>query len=176
MRAMTWVAAALVLAFATACDDRNRDQTADRMENAADETGDAIREGADDAGDAANEAADDVGDAVDDATDGLGDYSFERRDEFRSQVNERLAALDRELAEAERDVNEDASEARTEAVAAAREARRAVDRSIDRIGDATRDNWDALRHEIGDALSTAELRVRELRPDSKPMGGTGGPS
>ena len=172
MRAMTWVAAALVLAFATACDDRNRDETADRVDNAAEEAGAEIREGADQVGDAAGNAADDAEDAID----GLDDYSFERRDEFRRDVNERLATLDRELAEAERDVNQDASDARVEAVAAAREARRAVDRSVNRIGDATSDGWEALRKEIGDALSAAELRVRELRPDAKPMGGTGGPS
>jgi Xaa-Pro aminopeptidase len=59
------------------------------------------------------------------------------------------------------------------AVAAARDARNVVERSLERIGGATRDNWEALREEIGDALSTAELRVRELRPDAKPMGGTG---
>ena len=172
MRAMTWVAAALVLAFATACDDRDRNQTADRVDNAADEAGAALREGADDGGDAARDAADDAEDAVD----GLDDYSFDRRDEFRRNVNERLANLDRELAEAERGLNEDAAEGRAEAVAAARDARRAVDRSVDRIGSATRDGWDSLRDEIGDALSAAELRVRELRSDAKPMGGTGGPS
>ena len=176
MRAMTWVAAALVLAFVTACDDRDRNETASQVDNAAEETGAEIREGAEDVGDAADEAADDVGDAADDATDGLDDSSFERRDEFRRDVNERLAALDRELQAAEGDLNEDASEARVEAVAAAREARRAVDRSVDRIGDATRDGWEGLREEISDALSAAELRVRELRPDAKPMGGTGGPS
>jgi phosphate uptake regulator len=113
---------------------------------------------------------------VDDAIDDLEDYSFERREEFRREVRTRLDALDRELAQSERDLNEDASEARVEAVAAAREARRAVGRSFERIGDATRDNWETLREEIEDALEAAELRVRELRPDAKPMGGTGGPS
>ena len=198
MRAMTWAAAALVLAFATACDDRSRSDTANRADNAAEEVGADIREGADDAGDAvsgaaddtrdaagdaaddvgdaAGNAADDVGDAVDNATDGLDDYSYDRRDDFRSDVQKRLDALDRELEAAEGDLNADASQTRKDAVAAAREARQAVDRSFGRVGNATRENWDGLREEIGDALGAAELRVRELRPDSKPMGGTGGPS
>jgi phosphate uptake regulator len=165
MRATTCLAAALVLAFATACDDRDRDETASRIDTATEGAGAEVREG-----------ADDVGDAVDDAIDDLEDYSFERREEFRREVRTRLDALDRELAQSERDLNEDASEARVEAVAAAREARRAVGRSFERIGDATRDNWETLREEIEDALEAAELRVRELRPDAKPMGGTGGPS
>ena len=38
MRAMTWVAAALVLAFSTGCKDRDRDDTASRIDNTADET------------------------------------------------------------------------------------------------------------------------------------------
>jgi hypothetical protein len=84
--------------------------------------------------------------------------------------------MDRELADAERNLNEDASEARVKAVAAARDARRSAESSFDRIGNATAATWDDLRREIRDALSAAELRVRELRPDSKPMGGTGGPS
>jgi hypothetical protein len=184
MRTMTCLAAALVLAFATAC-DRDRNETADRTENATDETGAAVREGADDVGDAAEGAANEVGDAadaaadeVDDATDNVDDddYGFERRDEFRTAARERLDALDRELAESERHLNEDASEARVEAVTAARDARRTVERSLERIGDATRGNWNSLRDEIDDALDAAELKVRTLRPDSKPMGGTGGPS
>jgi hypothetical protein len=176
MKAMTCVAAALVLAFAAACGDRDRDETAGRIDTAAEETGAEVREGADDVGDAAEEAAGDVGDAVDDAADDLDDYTFERRDEFRQKVRARLDALDRELAESERDINEDASEARVKAVAAARDARNAAERSLERIGEATSDTWESLRAEIDDALDTAELRVRELRPDTKPMGGTGGPS
>ena len=75
MRAMTCVTAALVLTFAAACDDRDRDETASRIDTAGEEVGAAVREG-----------AEDVGDAVDDATDDLDDYSYERRDEFRRDV------------------------------------------------------------------------------------------
>lgn len=171
MRAMTWVTAALVLAFATACNDRERDDTAN-IDNAAEEAGAEIREGAEDVGDAAENAAEETGEAVDEATDDLGDASFERRDEFRNEVQERLDALNRELAEAEKGINDDAADARVEAVGAAREARDALKRSLDRIGNATRDNWASLKDEIDDALNAAELRVRELRPDANPMGGT----
>jgi hypothetical protein len=213
MKAMTWVAAALVLAFATGCNDRDRDDTAGRIDDAAEETGAETREAVDDAGDATAEATDevgdaagDVGDATDDAADDVGDAasdagnavknaaegagdavddapdkllndrSFEQRDEFGRDMRERLAALDRELTEAERTIGQDASEAQTKAVAAARDARNAAGRSLERLGTATEANWDALRDEIDDAVDAAEARVRELRPDVKPMGGTGGPS
>ena len=84
--------------------------------------------------------------------------------------------VDQIVDEDERTVGQDASEAQVKAVAAARDARAAAERSLDRIGNATRENWDALRDEIDDAADAAEARVRELRPDVKPMGGTGGPS
>ena len=205
MRAMTWVAAALAVAFATGCKDRDRDDTASRIDNTAEETGAEAREGAGDVGDATADAADDVGDAtenaaedagntaedagkavtnaaedvgdaVDDAPDKLDDESFEQRAEFGREAHGRLDAVDRELADAERTIGKDASEAQVKAVAAARDARNAAERSLDRIGSATRENWDALRDEIDDAVDAAEARVRELRPDVKPMGGTGGPT
>jgi sugar-specific transcriptional regulator TrmB len=113
---------------------------------------------------------------VDDAPDNLDNESFEKRDEFGREVRERLATVDRELSETERSIGKDASEAQTQAVAAAREARDAAQRSLERLGSATRENWNALRDEIDDAVDAAEVRVRELRPDVKPMGGTGGPS
>ena len=73
-------------------------------------------------------------------------------------------------------MSKDASEAQVKAVAAAREAHDAAEKSLARLDSATRDTWDALRDEIDDAADAAEARVRELRPDTKPMGGTGGPS
>jgi hypothetical protein len=73
-------------------------------------------------------------------------------------------------------MSKDASEAHVKAVAAARDARTAAGKSLARLDSATRENWDALRDEIDDAVDAVEARVRELRPDAKPMGGTGGPS
>jgi hypothetical protein len=73
-------------------------------------------------------------------------------------------------------MSKDASEAQVKAVAAARDAQNAAEKSLARLDSATRATWDALRDEIDDAADAAEARVRELRPDTKPMGGTGGPS
>ena len=164
MRAMTCAAAALVMAFMLGCDDRERQDAAGRIDNAAEETGDEMREGAEEVGDAAEDAADD-----------LGDYSYDRREEFRQDVRTRLDQLDTELAQLEREIDEDATQAHKNGVAAARKARSAAERNFERLGDATAANWEELKGDATEALEAAELRLRELRPDAKPMGGTGGP-
>jgi hypothetical protein len=161
---MAWTAAALMLAFTAACNDRDRQDTASRIDNAAEEAGRDIREG-----------AEDVGDAAEDAVDDLDAYSYERRDEFRSDVRQRLNRMDDELAEFERDAKAGADSARQDAVAAARDARQAVDRDLERLDDATAANWEELRHRVSEALDSAHHRLRALSPDAKPMGGTGGP-
>ena len=165
MRAMSCAAATLVVAFTLACGDRDRQDTADRVGDAAQEAGEEIRHGAEHAGDAAEDAVDDV-----------ENYSYERRDEFREDVRERLDRMDEELADLERGINKYAAEARVRAVAEAREARSALGRSFERLTTATEANWEELKREVSESLDAAELRLRELRPDAKPMGGTGGPT
>ena len=54
-------------------------------------------------------------------------------------------------------------------------SRAAADRNADRLGAATRDSWDELRRRVSESLDSADQRIRALRPDAKPMGGTGGP-
>jgi phosphate uptake regulator len=183
MRAMTCAAAALMVAFVMACGDRERqdtdsraDNAAEGIDNAAEETGDAVGEGARDVGDATEEAAEDTKDAADDATDDVRESSWDRRDEFRAEVRERLEAMDRELKQLESDLGDDATELRVKAVAEARDARRAVERNVDRLGNATAANWEELKREVKTSLDSAERKLRGLRPDAKPMGGTGGPS
>jgi len=146
MRATACAAAALMFAFTAACEDRDRRDTASRTDNAAE-------------------------DAVDD----LRGYSYERRDEFRRDVRERLDRMDEELAELERDTGEGADQARRDAVAGARRARQAVDDDVDRLRDATASNWDELKVRVSEALDSADRQLRALRPDAKPMGGTGAP-
>src|SRR5687768_2007858 len=97
MRAMSWVAAALVLAFASACEDRDRDDTASRIDNTAESVGDDAREGAEDVGDDVENAAEEA----------VGAYSYDRRDEFRRDVRERLDAVDRDLTDAKAAVGEE---------------------------------------------------------------------
>jgi hypothetical protein len=162
---MTWAAAALMFAFTAACNDRDRQDTATRVDNAAEEAGDDVREGAEDVEKTAEDAADDV-----------RGYSYERRDEFRRDVRERLDRMDEELAELERTAREGADQARQDAVAAARDARRAVDADVDRLEEATESNWEELKLRVSEALDSADRQLRALRPDAKPMGGTSGPN
>jgi hypothetical protein len=188
MRAMTSAVAALVVAFAMAC-DRDRQDTTSRLDNAAEETGADVREGTENAGDAVSEGAEDVGDAAREGASDAGgaaregvqvvkdvandaNESYAQRDEYKREVRERLDRMDQELAELERD----APAGRADAVAAARDAREAVGRSFERLGTATESNWVELRRDVSESLSAAEQQVKALRSDAKPMGGTGGPS
>ncbi len=77
------------------------EDAADKTENAAENAADKTEDAAKDAGDKAGDAADDAGNAVEKAADevGISSYSYERRDAFRKDVDERLAAMDKELAE-----------------------------------------------------------------------------
>jgi hypothetical protein len=183
MRAIACAAAVLMVAFTLACNDRDRQDTASRIDNAAGETGDAVREGADDtedavekAGDATEEAAEDTKDAAEDAKDDVRDNSYAKRDEFRLEVQSRLDAMDRELEQLEGQLGKDAADARVKGVAAARDARQAAGKSFDRLANATEANWEAVRKEVSRALDTADRQLRALRPDANPMGGTGGTS
>jgi hypothetical protein len=183
MSPMACAAAALMLTFTVACNDRDRQDTSSRMDNAAEEAGKDVREGAEDventaekAGAEVREGARDAGNAAEDAVDEVRGYSYQRRDEFRRDVRERLDRMDKELAEFERAAGEDAGEARQDAVAAARGARQAIDRNVDRLSQATESNWDELKRRVSESLDSADRALRALGSDAKPMGGTGGPS
>ena len=207
MRTIAWVAAALAVAFTTACADRDRrdadTDSADRVEAAGDTSG-AVREGAvktedtaedaaDKVGDATKDAADKVGDAAKDAGDkadtaandaagtvekaadelGISSYSYERRDAFREDVDNRLVAMDKELAELRQGVNAEAAETYIKAVAAAGETRKAVGRDVDRLAGATAANWDEVQGDVRASLDSLTRQLRALRPDANPMGGAG---
>jgi phosphate uptake regulator len=161
---MACAVAALLFTVTTACDDRDRRDTGARVDDAAEEAGQEVREG-----------VEEVGDVAEDAVDDAGAYSYERRDEFRRDIRERLDRMDQELAEVERDTKAEANEARRNAVSEARDARSAVDRHLERLGAATAETWDEARLRVSESLDSAERAVRALRPDAKPMGGTGGP-
>jgi hypothetical protein len=183
MRPMACAAAALMFAFTVACKDRDREDTASRIDTAAEETQAAAREGAEDVENAAeeagrdvHEAAEDTDNAVEDAVDELRGYSYERRDEFRRDVRERLVGMDEELAELERTTTAGADQTRRDAVAAARDARQAIDRSLERLSEATESNWDELKSRVSEAVVSADRQLRALRPDAKPIGGTSGPN
>ncbi len=186
MRTIAWVAAALAVAFTTSCADRDRRDAGadagDRVEAAGEQAGGEVREGASEVEDAAKDAGDEVGDAADDAGNavekaadeaGVSSYSYERRDAFREDVDERLAAMDKELAGLGQGINENAADSHTKAVVAARETRKAVGRKVDRLAGATAANWDQLQNDVRKSLSSLDRQLRALRPDAKPMGGTG---
>ena len=147
MKAMACAAAVLMLALSTACKDRDDRDTASRLDNAAGDVGNA----AEDAGNSVEEAGKDVGDAASDAGDKVSEAasdtkraakdavnsSYEKRDEYRTEVRERLARLDAELAELGRDTKAGTQKVRVDALAAAREARQAAGRAADKLGNAT---------------------------------------
>jgi hypothetical protein len=179
MRTIAWVAAALAVAYTTGCGDRDRrDAGADaayRADSAGEQATAEVREGAARTEDKIDDAADDAGNAVEKAADkaGVSSYSYERRDAFREDVDERLAAMDKELADLGHAVNQDATEAYTKSVAAARETRKAVGRNVDKLSGATAATWDELEHDVRVSLDSLDRQLRALRPDAKPMGGAG---
>ena len=166
MRKAAWVGAALAVALTAGCKDRDHRDADDQVAAAADRTGNAVDSAAHDVGDAAKDAANDVSDKV-------GATPYERRDDFRHEVDVRLAALDKELADLRSHVNKDATETYRNAVAAARETRRTVGADVDRLAGATAANWDELKTQVNVSLDSLDRQVRALRPDAKPMGGAG---
>jgi hypothetical protein len=184
MRTVAWIGAALALALTTGCNDRDRGDVGDRVEATGERAGDEIQEGADRTGNAVEDAADDVGDAAEDAGaevkeaardvgDEVGVTSYERRGEFRREVDERLAQMDEEIAELRKGVNDDATDAYRSSVVAVRETRRTVGQDVDRLAGATAATWDDLRSKARASLDSLERQLRALRPDARPMGGTG---
>ena len=126
MRKAAWVGAALAVALAAGCKDRDHRDADDQAAATADRAGNAVDSAAHDVGDAAKDAGNDVKEAANDVGDKFGATSYERRDEFRHEVDERLAALDKELADLRSHVNKDATATYRKGVAAARETRRTV--------------------------------------------------
>jgi len=168
-----WIGVALALALTTGCKDRDHRDADDQAAATADRAGNTVDSAADKVGDAAKDAANDVKDAAKDAGDKLGATPYERRDEFRHEVDERVAALDKELADLRAHVNKDATESYRNGVAAARETRRTVGADVDRLAGATATNWDQLKTRVSVSLDSLDRQVRALRPDARPMGGSG---
>jgi len=173
MKKVAWVGVALALALTAGCKDRDHRDADDQAAAAADRTGNAVDSAADAVGDAAKEAGNDVKDAANDAADKVEATSYDRRDEFRHDVDERVAALDKELADLRAHVNKDATESYRNAVAAASDTRRTLRADVNRLSTATAANWDELRTRVSVTLDSLDLQLKALRPDAKPMGGAG---
>jgi hypothetical protein len=158
MRQITCATLSVLIAAAFACSPRDRQETADRTEEAAQDVGDAAREGADEVREGAREAR---------------DFTYAERNDFRRDIDTRLEGLDREIAELERDTKRGADKARDSAVANIRMARKAVDRDLDRLGSATENSWDDVKRAVNGSVYSLQEAVRRTRPDARPMGGTG---
>jgi membrane-associated HD superfamily phosphohydrolase len=158
MRQITCAGLAIIIATALACSPRDRQETANRTEEAAQDVGDAAREGAEEVREEAREAR---------------DYAYAQRADFRRDIDRRLQGIDAEIAQLERDTKRGADKARDSAIAEIRTARKAVSRDLDRLGAAAESNWDELTRTVNESVYTLQEAVRRQRPDARPMGGTG---
>ena len=158
MRQITCATLSVLIAAAFACSPRDRQETANRTEEAAQDVGDAAREGAEEVRDEARDAR---------------DYAYAQRTDFRRDIDLRLQGLDQEIAQLERDTKRGVDKARDSALAEIRTARKAVNRDLDRLGAATESSWDELKGTVNESVYTLQEAVRRQRPDARPMGGTG---
>ncbi|MDF3052121.1 MAG: hypothetical protein K0S19_226 [Geminicoccaceae bacterium] len=158
MRQITCAGLAIIIATALACSPRDRQETANRTEEAAQDVGDAAREGAEEVREEARDAR---------------DYAYAQRADFRRDIDRRLQGIDAEIAQLERDTKRGADKARDSAIAEIRTARKAVNRDLERLGAAAESNWDELKRTVNESVYTLQEAVRRQRPDARPMGGTG---
>lgn len=155
MRQMICAAAVLLMAATLGCSPRDRRETASSLDTAATDISRDVEEGAEE------------------ARDEFREYSYDRRTEFRRDVDARLQRLDEEIAELERSTKRGVDKARDSAVVHIRGARRAVARNLDRFGSATERTWDDVKRSISTAVDSLDLALRGQQPDARPMGGTG---
>ena len=151
------------------------EDAADKVGDATKDAGDKVADATKDAAHKADTAAHDAAGTVEKTADELGisSYSYERRDAFREDVDKRLVAMDKDLAELRQGVNRDAADTYVKAVAAAGETRKTVGRDVDRLAGATAANWDEVQGHVRASLDSLNRQLRALRPDANPMGGAG---
>jgi hypothetical protein len=158
MRHMTYAAAAVLMAAASACSPRDRQETATQADSAAADVRDAAREGAEEVREEAREAR---------------EYAYAQRNDFRRDIDLRLKGLDEQIAQLERDTKRGVDKARDSAIVNLRAARNAVDRNLARLASATESNWDEVKRSVNESVYALQEAVRRQLPDAKPMGGTG---
>jgi hypothetical protein len=155
MRQITCAGIAVLMAALLGCSPRDRRETASSLDSAAVDVSQDVEAGAEE------------------AREELGAYAYDRRDEFRRDVDMRLQQLDQEIAELERTTKRGLDKARDTAMVRIRGARQAVNRNLDRFGQATERTWEEVKSNISAAVDSLNLAVRSQRPDARPMGGTG---
>jgi hypothetical protein len=165
MRQMTYASTAVLLGLTFACSPRDRRDTATVADTASVTDTVSLDSAAIDTsrGNPVRDVKEDV----------AGDYSYDRRAQFKQDINLRLQRLDQEIADLKRTAKRDTDQARDTAVVHIRDARRSVDRSLQRLAGVTESTWDDVRSSINRAVDSLDLAVRAQRPDAKPMGGAG---
>ena len=160
MRLLTRAAMAVLVVSAFACRDRDRDETATRIDSAATDVKQDVREGVADARDEVRAGARD-----------LGSYTWAERENFRGDVRQRLANIDGQIDQLTQDARTSGSTINDRAVADIRASRKALDRRLGKLDDAAEDNWNDLRDGVDKSLEGLRARLAELTRTGGPMGG-----
>ena len=160
MRLLTRAAMAALVVSAFACRDRERDETASRIDSAATDVGRDVREGAADARDEVRAGARE-----------LRSYTWSEREEFRNDVRQRLTDIDGQIDQLAHDASISGSTISDRAVADIRASRKALDRRLAKLDDAAENNWNDLRDGVDKSLEGLRARIAELTRTGGPMGG-----
>lgn len=155
MRQIIGAAAAVLMVTTLGCNPRDRRETASSLDSTTADVAQEVEE-------SANEAREE-----------FRDYGYDRRSEFRRDVDLKLQKLDNEIAELERTTKRGVDKARDSAVVRIRGARSAVNRRLERFGTATANTWEEFKRDITAAVDSLDREVRTQRPDARPMGGVG---
>jgi ABC-type transporter Mla subunit MlaD len=169
MNQYTYAAVALLVAATLGCNPRDRRDTASSADTVAADVSQETRE----AGREVREAGREVQEAARDVRDEVGGYTYERRAEFRRDVDARLQRADQELAELERGTKKGLDRARDSVIVNTRALRKSVDRNLDRARSATAATWNDVQNAVSRSVDSLELALRSLRSDARPMGGAG---
>jgi hypothetical protein len=160
VRLWTCAATAALAVSALACRDRDRDETASRVDSAASDVGQDVREGAATARDEVREGARE-----------LRSYTWAERDDFRRDARQRLKDIDGQIDQLAIDARSSGSTISDSAMADIRSARKAVDRNLARLDDATEDGWTGVRGGVDRSLESLRDRIDAVTRTGGPMGG-----
>jgi hypothetical protein len=160
VRLWTCAATAALAVSALACRDRDRDETASRVDSAASDVGQEVREGAASARDEVREGARE-----------LRSYTWAERDAFRRDARQRLKNIDGQIDQLATDARSSGSTISDSAMADIRSARKAVDRNLARLDDATEDGWADVRAGVDRSLESLRDRIDAITRTGGPMGG-----
>jgi hypothetical protein len=155
MRQMICAAAAALIVTTLGCSPRDRRETASSLDSTA------------------ADVSQDVKQSPDEAREEFRSYGYDRRSEFRRDVDLKLKKLDEEIADLERTTKRGLDKARDSAVVNIRGARTAVSRNLDRLGAATESSWEQVKRDVTAAVDSLDREVKTQLPDARPMGGTG---